>query len=68
MGSNVGFICTAITEILPLPKILDHRQTLRLFIVDGLKILPLKLGQNQVSNSWDIPDMYMVCFKARQHF
>ena len=34
MGSNVGFICTAITEILPLSTILDHRHTLQLFIVD----------------------------------
>ena len=34
-GSNMGFICTAITEILPLPKFFDYRQTLQLFIVDG---------------------------------
>ena len=34
-GSNMGFICTAITKILPLPKFFDYRQTLQLFIVDG---------------------------------
>ena len=33
-GSNMGFICTAITEILPNPKFLDHSHTLQLFIVD----------------------------------
>ena len=27
------------------------------YIQDGPRNLPLKFGQNQVSNSWDIPDM-----------
>ena len=26
-GSNIGLICTAITEILPLPKFLDYTHT-----------------------------------------
>ena len=28
---------------------------------DGPRILPLKFGQNWVSNSWDIPDMDKCC-------
>ena len=28
---------------------------------DGSKILPLKIGQNWVSNSWDIPNMDKCC-------
>ena len=36
------------------------------FVIYGLRNLPLKFGQNRISNSWDIPDMEKCC--QRQMF